>query len=224
MGSRGPISNTHIQIIEKTHPRNDLGVPILLYRPPQRGRPFPVTLYEDQWHEVLTAEDGTTQLYLGEPQPEIHQFDEEPPPPVYEDIVPAEERPKTPSSRHSSPKSEPSAESVTEPLDLDTQIRNSPFVEHAQLTPSPHHTPSHRDTLPSPLHQNQTAELSSQSIPIQSQSSLPITMSGTTTIASTTTTIPSGTGGGSLGNTQQAAQVATTAEQRIATAFATAFN
>ena len=78
--------------------------------------------------------------------------------------------------------------------------------------------------LSSPLHQNQTAEPSSQSVPIQSQSSLPITMSGTTTIASTTTTIPSGTRGGSLSNTQQAAQVATTAEQRIATAFATAFN
>ena len=56
-----------IQIIEKTHPRNDLGLPILLYRLPQRGRPFPVTLYEDQWHEVLEAKDGTTRIYLGEP-------------------------------------------------------------------------------------------------------------------------------------------------------------
>ena len=144
----------HIQIIERTHPKNDLGIPILLYRLPQEGRPFPVTLYEDQWHEVLEAKDSTTQIYLGDLRPEIHQFDEEPPPPVYEEVDPAEERPKTPSSRHSSPKSKPSAESVTEPLELDTQIRNSPFVEHAQLVPSPHHTTSHRDTLPSPLHQN----------------------------------------------------------------------
>ena len=151
-----------------------------------------VTLYEDQWHEVLEAKDGTTRIYLGDPRPEIHQFDEEPPPPVYEEVDPAEERPKTPSSRHSS---ETSAESVTEPLELDTQIRNSPFVEHTQLAPSPHHTTGHRDTLSSPLHQNQTTEPSSQSVPIQSQPSLPITMSGTTTIASTTTTIPSGTGG-----------------------------
>ena len=49
-------------------------------------------------------------------------------------------------------------------------------------------------------------------------------MSRTTTITSTTTTIPSHTEGGSSGSTQQVVQVATTAEQRIATAFATAFN
>ena len=40
----------------------------------------------------------------------------------------------------------------------------------------------------------------------------------------TTTTVPSHTRGGSSGSAQQAAQVVTTAEQRIATAFATAFN
>ena len=49
-------------------------------------------------------------------------------------------------------------------------------------------------------------------------------MSGTTTLASTITTVPSHTGGGSSGSAQQAVQMATTAEQRIATAFATAFN
>ena len=67
VGTRGPISNTRIQIIEKTHPKNDLGVPILLYKPPQRGRPYPVTLYEDQWHEVLAEDDNSTRLYLGAP-------------------------------------------------------------------------------------------------------------------------------------------------------------
>ena len=131
---------------------------------------------------------------------------------------------KDPIQQTFQPPKRPLAYSVTEPLELNTQIRNSPFIESAQLAPSPHHPTSHRDSLPSPLHQNQATEFSGQGALIQNQLPLPTTMSETTTITSTTTTVTSDTRGGSLGSAQQVVQVATTAEQRIATAFATAFN